>query len=225
MRNELISIPISEGEQVSGVLSIPDSSTFDAGIILAHGAGNDMNHPLLRSLADGLADSGYLCLRFNFLFKEKGKKAPDSPTVLYGAWRGAYRALADHSRYRPKRIFAAGKSLGGRIASQMAAEGQLPVERLLFLGYPLHAPGKTDRLRDSHLYRISIPMLFFAGTRDSLCDLPLLRQVLAKITAPWELETIEGGDHSFQIPKSYAIQPAVINERILRKTVEWLASA
>ncbi len=224
MRTERISIPISEDEQVSGILSIPGSGEIEAGVILAHGAGNDMNYPLLSFFAEGLADSGYLCLRFNFLYKEKEKKGPDSPNVLYGAWRGAYRALAEHTEYRPKRIFAAGKSLGGRIASQMVAERELPVEKLLFLGYPLHAPGKKDRLRDSHLYKISVPMLFFAGTRDSLCDLQLLKQVLAKITAPCELQTIEGGDHSFQVPKSYAVQPMEINELILRKTLEWLRS-
>ena len=117
---------------------------------------------------------------------------------------------------------AAGKSLGGRIASQMAAEGDLPVERLIFLGYPLHPPGKKDKVRDAHLYRITIPMLFFAGTRDSLCDMQLLREVLARVAAPWELEVIEGGDHSFQVPKSYAIKPTEIHERILCRTVEWL---
>ena len=115
-----------------------------------------------------------------------------------------------------------GKSMGGRIASQMAAENELPVERLIFLGYPLHAPGKKDRLRDGHLYEISIPMLFFAGTRDQLCDLQLLRQVLSKVNAPWDMEVIEGGDHSFHVPKSYAIDATEIYDQILCRTIEWL---
>ncbi|MHC1728934.1 MAG: alpha/beta fold hydrolase [Syntrophobacteraceae bacterium] len=222
MRNELISIPVTEAEKVSGILSIPDSGEIDTAIIIAHGAGNDMNNPMLKYFAEGLADSGYLCLRFNFLYKEKGKKSPDNPSLLYSAWNGAYRALVEHPRYRPRHILAAGKSMGGRIASQMAAEKELPVERLIFLGYPLHAPGRTDRLRDSHLYEITVPMLFFAGTRDSLCDLQLLRQVLAGLAAPRELEVIAGGDHSFQAPKSYAIDSTKIYEQLLRKTVEWL---
>ncbi len=117
---------------------------------------------------------------------------------------------------------AAGKSLGGRIASQMVSEKKLPVERLIFLGYPLHAPGKKDSVRDGHLYEIPIPMLFFAGTRDQLCDLQLLRQVLSKLIAPWELELIEGGDHSFHVPKSYATDPTEIYELIVCRTVEWL---
>jgi hypothetical protein len=105
----------------------------------------------------------------------------------------------------------------------MVAEKKLPVERLIFLGYPLHAPGKKDRVRDRHLYEIKIPMLFFTGTRDQLCDLQLLRQVLSKMNAPWELEVIEGGDHSFHVPKSYAINPIEICERILCRTFEWLS--
>jgi len=222
VRSEFIEIPITEGEQVSGILSIPDSGRMDTGIIFAHGAGKDMTHPMLIFLAEGLANSGYLCLRFNFLFMEKRKKSPDSKDTLYKAWKGAYRALAEHVEHRPKRILAAGKSMGGRIASQMVAEKELPVDGLILLGYPLHAPGRKDKLRDSHLYEILIPMLFFAGTRDQLCDLQLLKQVLYKLTAPWELEVIEGGDHSFQVPKSYGVDSTKIYERILCKTVEWL---
>lgn len=224
MKNEHISIPVPGGEEVSGILSIPDAGRADTAIIVAHGAGNDMNHPMLAFFADGLAGAGYLCLRFNFLYREKGRKGPDTPGSLYSAWQAAYHAVADHPDYRPKKIAAAGKSLGGRIASQMAAENMLPVERLIFLGYPLHAPGKTDRLRDRHLFKIPVPMLFFAGTRDALCDLQLLKQVLARITVPWDLEVIEGGDHSFNAPKSYGREPAKIHEQILVKTIQWLES-
>jgi uncharacterized protein len=223
MKNEFIEVPISENEKVSGILSIPDGGRTDTGVILAHGAGGDMNSPMLAFLAEGLADAGYLVLRFNFLYREKGKKSPDSQEVLYRAWHGGYRALAEHPDYRPKHIVAAGKSMGGRIASQMAAEKILPVERLIFLGYPLHPAGKKDRLRDGHLYEIRVPMFFFAGTRDQLCDLQLLRQVLSRVSAPWELEVIEGGDHSFHVPKSYAIDPTEINEQILCRIIEWLS--
>ena len=223
MRDKIVAIPVSEAEKVSGILSIPDAGQTDTGVILAHGAGNDMSHPLLASLAEGLADAGYLALRFNFLYREMGKKSPDNQELLYLAWQGAYRFLAEHPEYRPKHIVAGGKSLGGRIASQLAAEGMLAVERLIFLGYPLHAPGRKDRLRDSHLYKIATPMLFFAGTGDQLCDLQLLRQVLSKVIAPWKLEVIEGGDHSFHVPKSYAINPAEIYELIVCRTVEWLS--
>jgi len=223
MKDEFVVISISESEKVSGILSIPDAGPKDIGVILAHGAGNDMNHPLLASLAEGLANAGYFALRFNFHYREMGKESPDNQDLLYLAWQGAYRFLAEHPQHRPKHILGAGKSMGARIASQLAAEGMLAVEGLIFLGYPLHPPGKKDRLKDSHLYKIATPMLFFAGTRDQFCDLQLLRQVLSKLTAPWDLEVIEGGDHSFHLPGSYPIHPTEIYELIVCKTVEWLS--
>jgi uncharacterized protein len=221
MKTDKVIIPIGEGKEVSGVLSIPDGDV-KTGVILAHGAGNDMNQPMFASLAEGLAHAGYTALRFNFLYKDQGKRAPDGPERLYQAWDGAYRFLSEHPVYRPKHIVAIGKSMGGRIASQMVAVGRLPVEQLIFLGYPLHAPGKKDKLRDQHLYGIKIPMRFFAGTRDQLCDLELLRWVLSRFTAPWDLEVIEGGDHSFNVPKSITADPREIYGRILDKALAWL---
>ncbi len=223
MKNDKVVIPVGEGMEVSGVLSLPDGEV-KKGVILAHGAGNDMNQPMLVFLAEGLARAGYPALRFNFLYKEQGKKAPDGPEKLYQAWEGAYRFLSEHPVCRPKHIAAAGKSMGGRIASQMVADGRLPVEQLIFLGYPLHAPGKKDKLRDRHLYGIKIPMRFFAGTRDQLCDLESLRGVLSRLTAPSDLEVVEGGDHSFNVPKSMGAQPHDIYGRILNRALAWLGS-
>jgi uncharacterized protein len=222
MRTDKVVIPVGEGKAVSGVLSIPDGHV-KKGVILAHGAGNDMNQPMLGFLADGLAQAGYPTLRFNFLYKELGKNAPDSPEKLYQAWEGAYRFLSEHPLYATEHIIAAGKSMGGRIASQMAADGRLPVEQIIFLGYPLHPPGKKDKLRDQHLYRIKIPMRFFVGTRDQLCDLELLRGVLTRLKAPSNLEVIEGGDHSFNVPKTIVTDPQEIYGRILNKVLVWLS--
>lgn len=223
MKTDRVIIPVGEGKKVSGILSIPDGHS-KRGVILAHGAGNDMNQSMLAVLAEGLAQAGYLALRFNFLYKEQGKKAPDRQEDLYEAWEGAYRFLSEHRVYPVEHITAAGKSLGGRIASQMVADGRLPVEQLIFLGYPLHAPGKKDKLRDRHLYGIKIPMRFFAGTRDQLCDLELLRGVLSRLTAPSDLEVVEGGDHSFNVPKSMGAQPHDIYGRILNRALAWLGS-
>ena len=108
------------------------------------------------------------------------------------------------------------------MASQMVAEGLLPVGRLIFLGYPLHPPGKKEKLRDAHFRNIRIPMLFFAGSRDSLCDLALLKKVLGQVSAPWDLEVIEGGDHSFRLSKAASISQKEVHKRILEGTVRWL---
>lgn len=219
-----VNISIGEGESVSGILSIPDvfKESERSGIIIAHGAGNDMNHPLLVFLSKGLARAGYLTMRFNFPYKEKGKKAPDSQGKLERTWISAYGFFRKESGFSLDRVFAAGKSMGGRIASQLIAQKRLPVGRLILLGYPLHSPGKKNKLRDAHLYSIKIPMLCFVGTRDSLCDLELLKNVLNKLKAPWNLEVIDGGDHSFKTPKSYGISEQDVYDQMLDKTIHWL---
>jgi predicted alpha/beta-hydrolase family hydrolase len=181
-----------------------------------------MNHPLITSVADGLAEAGHVTLRFNFLYRERGLQRPDSLEVLFRAWRGAYRFLHEHPRCPPRVLVAAGKSLGGRVAAQMVAESLLPVGGLVFLGYPLHPPGKPEGLRDAHLYGITIPMLFIAGTRDSLCDLSLLKAVLQRVTAAWVLEVVEGGDHSFHVPRAAGLSEEKIHRRILERVLGWL---
>jgi hypothetical protein len=219
-----VTIPLSADESVSGVLGVPQG--FVAGrspaVIVAHGAGNDMHNPLLVHFSEGLCRAGYLSLRFNFLYKEKGQKAPDPQAKLVLTWQAVFDFIKNHPEFGTPRIVASGKSMGGRVASQMAADGMLPVEALVFLGYPLHPPGKKDQLRDAHLYRIAAPMLFFAGTRDALCDLELLKNVLGRLSAPWELEIIEGGDHSFGLPKSFGTAAEDVYERIMKKTDRWL---
>jgi predicted alpha/beta-hydrolase family hydrolase len=226
MLSQSVSIPVGEMEHVSGVLCEPGDYRAGEGIpvILAHGAGNDMEHPLIATLSDGLAEAGYLTLRFNFLYREKRRRAPDSQDTLVSTWQSAHQFVQRHSKYGATEVVAAGKSMGGRVAAQMVAEGLLPASRLIFLGYPLHPPMKKEKLRDSHLYRIKIPMLFFVGTRDPLCDLPTLSGVLGRLQAPSELETIDGGDHSFRLRKSDPTPQHEIYDRILRKTVNWLSS-
>jgi predicted alpha/beta-hydrolase family hydrolase len=226
MKTQRISIPIEPDEHVSGVFSIPEGYRpgEGRGIIVAHGAGNDMDSPFIVSFCEGLARNGYPALRFNFPYREKGRKSPDSQNVLVRAWKGAYEFFHDHPQYAPGGILAAGKSMGGRVASQMVATGLLSVEGMVFLGYPLHPPGDKEKLRVAHLFQIRVPMLFFAGTRDSLCDLSLLRKTLKKLSVPWGLEVIEGGDHSFHVPQSSGLREEAIFGRILQKTVEWLAS-
>lgn len=217
-------IPVGKDERVSGIITVPDDfqPSKNVGVILAHGAGNDMNNPLIVAAARGLCREGFLTLRFNFPYKEKGRKSPDSQKKLVNTWHCVYRYLKDHPEFTVEKIVAAGKSMGGRVASQMAAAGELPVQSLVFLGYPLHPPGKKDKIRDSHLYDINVPLLFFAGTRDSLCDLTLVKKVLGRLNAAWELKVIDGGDHSFKMLKSAHISVEQVQDRIIRKMAAWL---
>ncbi|TFG38286.1 MAG: hypothetical protein E4H39_00690, partial [Syntrophobacterales bacterium] len=156
VKSRNVAIDIGKGETVSGILSLIEGygNGGRTGIIIAHGAGNDMNNPFITFLALGLAKAGYVALRFNFPYREKGRKAPDSQGRLVHAWQCARRYLTEDSGIAIDAVIAAGKSMGGRVASQMVAEGSLPAGRLVFLGYPLHPPGKREQLRDAHLYEI-----------------------------------------------------------------------
>jgi uncharacterized protein len=224
MSSHDVTIPVFSDEDVSGVLEVPRG--FEArstvAVIVAHGAGNDMHNPLLVYFSEGLGRVGYLSLRFNFPYKEKGQKAPDPQEKLVRTWQAAFNFVKDHPQFGTPRIVTAGKSMGGRVASQMTAEGLISPRAIVFLGYPLHPPGKKEQLRDAHLYSIPVPMLFFAGTRDTLCDMNLLQKVLNRLKAPWELESIEGGDHSFELPKSFDTSEDEVYDRILKRTIDWL---
>jgi len=225
MDRRRLTVPVLPDESVSAVLAMPSGKIkqFDTGVIAAHGAGNDMENELLVAFTDGLADAGIPALRFNFPYKEKGLKAPDKQKKLEDTWSAVYRYFREDLSLPVNHIIAAGKSMGGRVASQMVAEKKLPVEGLIFLGYPLHPAGDQSKLRDTHLYSLSVPSLFFAGTRDSLCNLEILQTVLKKLSAPWKLDIIEGGDHSFHLPKSMGISQSDVYDRIVQTSNKWLA--
>lgn len=222
MKSKRITIAVSEADAVSAMLSVPDRFTSQTAVIVAHGAGNDMNNPLLVSFCGQLAAAGYLAVRFNFPYKEHGRGAPDRPEILEETWRRVLHFIRDKSGYSLRKIFTAGKSMGGRVASQMLASGSLTSTGMIFLGYPLHPAGNKEKRRDQHLPRIAVPMLFFAGTRDPLCDLGLLKVVLKRLKPRAELEVIEGGDHSFNLPKSFSLTSAEVYAKIAEKSIRWI---
>lgn len=166
--------------------------------VVAHGAGNDMRSPFFTGVAGALVDAGISALRFNFPYMASGRRGPDRPPVLMGAWRAALDDAARRADGLP--VVAGGKSLGGRMASMVAAEDgdAFAGSALVFLGYPLHAPGRTENLRDEHLARVTVPMLFIQGTADSLARFDLLEQVVKRLGDRARLHPIEGGDHSFR---------------------------
>ncbi|MEE9912877.1 MAG: dienelactone hydrolase family protein [Deltaproteobacteria bacterium] len=223
MKSKRVTIAVSETDSVSAILSVPDRFESATAIIVAHGAGNDMNNPLLVSFCEHLAAAGYLAVRFNFPYKEHGRKAPDRPDVLGETWRRVLYFMKDQSGYPLRKIFAAGKSMGGRVASEMLARGALTSDGVIFLGYPLHPAGKKEKLRDQHLQHITVPMLFFAGTRDPLCDLYLLKAVVKRLGLRTELEVIEGGDHSFNLPKSSSLTVTEVYEKIAERSIRWIS--
>jgi predicted alpha/beta-hydrolase family hydrolase len=167
-----------------------------ATLVLGHGAGAGMDHPFMAGFSRAISGEGVATLWFNFPYIERGRRSPDPERVLREAWLGAFDAGV--ARSGGKVVLAGGKSLGGRIASMCVADG-MPAAGIVFLGYPLHPPGKPERIRDEHLYRIEVPMLFLHGTGDPFATLELLTKVIAKLGALAEDVPIEGGDHSFNV--------------------------
>ncbi|MGH2653026.1 MAG: alpha/beta hydrolase family protein [Actinomycetota bacterium] len=164
-------------------------------LVLGHGAGGDLRAALLGGFAAALAGHGVGCLRFNFLYSERGRRGPDREPLLREAWRAAFDRGAELGRP----TWAGGKSMGGRIASMMVADGSLPAAGLVFVGYPLHPPGKPERIRDAHLPDLDAPMLFLQGTADPFARLDLLEGVLERLGDRATLHRVEGGDHSFRV--------------------------
>jgi uncharacterized protein len=174
-----------------------DPAGADAVLVLAHGAGSGMRAPFMEGFAEEIGRLGIATLRFEFPYMQAGRRAPDRPPVLLDAWRGAF--AEGGSRAAGRRVFAGGKSMGGRIASMAAAEG-MPAAGLVFLGYPLHPPGRPEKIRDAHLPDVPVPMLFLQGSRDAFARPDLLAGVLARLGPRAEHVEIAGGDHSFRVP-------------------------
>jgi predicted alpha/beta-hydrolase family hydrolase len=208
------------GATVSAIVAGPDGQAHAPAVVLAHGAGSDMHSALLVYLQGQLADAGYASVRFNFPYKEQGRRIPDRAPVLERCFRsvlaGVRETLDTH------RLVIGGKSMGGRMATHLAADGE-DVDGLILLGYPLHPAQQPERLRVAHLPRIAVPMLFFAGTRDALCNLDLLRETFATLRAPATLHIIEDGDHSFAVRRGRTGRSqADVYEEIAAATIKWL---
>ncbi len=217
LRREHLTVDVASGTAVSAILHVP-AHAGGAAVVLGHGAGNDMHHPLLVAVADGLARRGHRVLRFNFPYKELGRKAPDPMPKLEAAYRAAIAAM--HARGEG-RLVLGGKSMGGRVASHLAAAGEA-CEGLVFLGYPLHPAGKPQQMRDAHLGEIRAPMLFVEGTRDPLCDLARLRPVIRRLGDRASLHVVEGGDHSFDLLKSAGRSREDVYGEIVEAVGRWI---
>ena len=190
---EDVRIPVGE-ETVSGAFARP-ADAF-ATLVVAPGAGSSFDHPFLVGFSQAMNEAGVATLRFNFLYREAGRRLPDRAPKAIEAWRAAMACALSQSPGLP--VWAGGKSFGGRMASMAAAAG-MPAAGLVFLGYPLHPPGKPEAMRDEHLYGLDLPQLFLQGTRDPFAAPAELSPVVQRIGAPSTLQLIDGGNHSFEI--------------------------
>ena len=193
--------------------------------MLAHGAGANQTSAFMVEFAQALAARGFDTITFNFLYSEAGKGPPDRNDRLEACYRAMIAAFhagtitADAER---SRLVIGGKSMGGRIASQVVAATPDGVAGLVLLGYPLHPPGRPDKLRSKHLPKITVPMLVVQGSRDTFGTPEELRPILKPLKAPAELYVVEGGDHSFKVPKRGAPPQAQVHAAVLDEIQGWL---
>jgi hypothetical protein len=188
-------------------------------VVLGHGAGGDRSTRMLVELAETLAESGRQAVLYNFPYSDHRRRAPDPPDVL----ERTARAAGDYARggLGAQKVVLGGKSMGGRIASQAVAKGA-PAEGLVFLGYPLHPPGRTRILRDRHLPDIAVPMLFVQGTRDAFARWDLLEALRERLSPLASLHRVDGGDHSFGVPKRSGRKPAEVQKEVFDAILGWL---
>ena len=189
--------------------------------VCAHGAGGQMNDRSMLAIRDALTAEGLGVVRFNFLYRAKGSARPDPMPRLLSCWS----AVVDRVRreLQPEILLLGGRSMGGRAASMLVAEGAV-CDGLLLLAYPLHPPGATDKLRADHLSKITIPVLCFNGTRDAFCERPLMERVTSTLGSNWRMHWLEDADHGFHVRKRSGRTDAQVMAEVAREAREWLAS-
>jgi uncharacterized protein len=192
-------------------------------LVLAHGAGAGMRHPFLGALAHELSAAGIATFRYQFPYMEQRRRTPDRPTILTATVAAAAQAARQAAPGLP--LLAGGKSMGGRMTSTAASQQLLDqVRGLVFFGFPLHPPKQPGTKRADHLTKVTVPMLFLQGTRDTFADLALLRPVCAKLSPPPTLQIIESADHSFHVLKSSGKADAEILRELAQATATWASS-
>jgi predicted alpha/beta-hydrolase family hydrolase len=202
----------------------PAAKEHSAGVtlILGHGAGAGQTSDFIVTFAADLAARGIDVATFDFLYREQGRRIPDPNDKLEACYRAVIEAVRARMRSGRDVLAIGGKSMGGRIASQVAAGGIGDLAGLVFLGYPLHPPGRPDRLRVAHLPDIKAPMLFVQGSRDAFGTPEELRPIVASLHTPAEVYIVESGDHSFKVRKGAGISQDDIHRAIQDHIAAWL---
>lgn len=187
-----------------------------ARFVLAHGAGADQNHRFMVLFAEGLAERGVETTTFNFVYTENKKRAPDKAPLLESTYRAVVEAIGAP-------VFIGGKSMGGRIASQIAANGT-DVLGLIFLGYPLHPPGKPEQLRVAHWPKITAPILFVQGERDAFGSPDEILAQTKALKAKFLMYPVPGGDHSLGVGKKALALAGLTQEKVYSDAMDAIAA-
>ena len=221
-KTETMKVKVNERDSVTALLyAAAKKPRLGFTVLLGHGAGANQLSGFMRLFAEELATRGLDAMTFNFLYTEQGRGAPDPKARLESCYQSVIDAAREHKKLKGNRLIIGGKSMGGRIASQVAAANGTGIDGLVFLGYPLHPPGRPDKMRDEHLKQIKAPMLFAQGARDAFGTPEEIRAVVKRDKLPATLYVIEGGDHSFKTPKSVGTQEEVYG-RVLNQIATWV---
>lgn len=185
-------------------------------LVCAHGAGGHRDDGRLVALSRALAAAGISVVRFNFDYRAQGAKRPDAMPRL----KARMRALVEDVRAKlsPQRLLIGGRSMGGRVATMLAAEG-FACDGLMLFAYPLHPTGQPEKLRDAHLPKIRVPVLCFNGTRDALCTRELMEKAL---TPSWTMHWLDGADHSFHVLKGSGRTDAEVLDEVRNVAAKWV---
>jgi len=214
-------LPVGPDRTIRSVLGVPRSTTMDAVLVLAHGANNNMDQPLIKGVHELLARAGLVTVRFNFPYTEAGRKHPDPDDALEGVFRLVLEYVGELEEFKGLELYVGGKSMGARLAAQIVAK-DVGASGLVFLGYPLHPPGKPEKLRDQPLYQLPCPALFIEGAHDPFCRLDLMGKVLSQMPVRSDLHVIPGAGHSFEAA-GRAMAPEVLTQ-ITRVILGWMDS-
>jgi uncharacterized protein len=220
-----LKVMLETGASTTALVYRADAGTARAALILAHGAGAGQRSAFMTDFADALSSLGLDIVTFNFLYTEQGRRIPDRAPALEACYRSVIEAVHAGLDTARQALFIGGKSMGGRIATQVAAaDPQLRVAGLVLLGYPLHPPGKPQERRDKHLPSIGRPMLFVQGTRDAFGTPGELAPTLAAVTPPPAVHVVAQGDHSFKVSKKDPALQAKIYADAQRAIVTFVSS-
>jgi uncharacterized protein len=200
-----------------------EAAVSRATLILAHGAGAGQRSPFMVAFARAIAALGIDVVTFDFLYAHQRRRVPDRTPVLEACYEAAIEAVS--RRAAGERLFIGGKSMGGRIATHVAATGLgSRTAGVVLLGYPLHPPGRPEQRRDAHLPSVRPPMLFVQGSRDTFGTPEELGPVVRMLGSRATLHVVDGGDHSFKLPRGNAARQAAVYEDIQRTVAEWIVT-
>jgi hypothetical protein len=215
-------VKVDADEETSAVFEPARAGTAGALFVCAHGAGGHMNDSGMLAASEQLRSRGLQVVRFNFLYREKKSARPDPMPRL----KQCTVAVVEHVRrvVRPDVLILGGRSMGGRVASMLAADSY-PCDGLLLLAYPLHPAGQPQKLRDAHLERIKVPVLCLNGTRDALCQRDLMDQAVGRLSDRWTMHWLQGADHSFHVLKSSGRADQDVLAEVGDAVGQWVAGA